>query len=455
MEFSSNQQYVHYSQSGFIYCFYIVEKTVYIDTIKNGKIYSTVKITENVTNYSVAIDAFGIFYLVSISSSGDLKYCVYKNNKWDCRYLTKYDAKSYRFKNLRIFVVNQKIHILVAISNIVNSELWTLKHHYWNKHTWINKKVCDMVIEKYDVPFHADIDPYNNIHIVFKSLSNKKFQVYYCKYSIAYNTWSIPLRISNVSKDNSHPFILCDNQTGAHIVWSSFYKNNLEIFYLYNSKINSSKNDWSEIKQLSNERTNSTHPFIYQVNNDINILWRQNNKYFKKSINILNTTWSESSEIQFDYAMKLSPISLIGNTYKSLTKVKILTNYSLFLNHDFLMVGLDHILPKDDFTSKIDKDLSALQSSKEKDENIPITKKSELEENTIPDTNHAFLKLLNTIQNIQTKQEDINTLLNNLKKQQEINVWKTDELTQLCSDINDHLKNTNNRLFPKIKNLFK
>ncbi|TCO79058.1 hypothetical protein [Marinisporobacter balticus] len=483
MEFTSDQQYLHYSKSGFIYYFHCINKDVYVKTIKNNEVYATVKISENVTDYCIDIDNLGRFHLVSISSSGDLKYCIYRDNKWDCRYLTKYDAKSYQFKNLKLFIVNDHIHILMAISNIIHSELWTLKHHYWNTQSWINEKVCDIITEKYDLPFHVDIDPHNNMHIVFKSLYDKKYQIYYCKYNYAYHSWSIPTKISNLSQDNTHPFILCDNTNGAHIAWSGFYNNNLGVFYLYNPKINSSKPDWSEVKKISSEGANSTHPFIFQVENNIEILWKQNNKYFNKSKNILDNTWSESTKIELDPNHKLSSISVIGNIYKSWSEIKIPITYGLLANHEFFIIGLDAMpfkdysqstqqeymfrsahdhqtpnkfvnIPKIHSSSNVDADASTPLNLNI--ENEDIEQESEENNNTeILDINDQLIELIPILQDIRKEQEAIRQLLSTLNKQQEITVLSIEELTQLYSKLEQCLKSTNNNLFLKFKNLFK
>ncbi|QEK12094.1 hypothetical protein FQB35_06735 [Crassaminicella thermophila] len=419
-----------------------------MNIIKNKEIYSTVKITENIIDYCVDIDDSGIFHLVSISSLGDLKYCIYRDNKWDCRCLTKYNAKSYKFKNLKLFIVNNKIHILIAISNIIHSNLWTLKHHYWNNESWVNKKVCDIISEKYDLPFHSDIDPYHNIHIVFKSLYDKKYQIYYCKYNTTYNTWSMPIRVSHISQDNSHPFIFCDSKNGTHITWSGFYNNNLEIFYLHNTKINSSKNYWSEIKRLSNEGSNSTHPFIFQDGNNLKVLWKQNNSYFSNTINLLDNTYSQPEKIQSNYNLKLFPISIIGNNYKSWTQLKMPISYGLQINYEFFIIGLDVILPKNNSTNTYNsteicvcKNLSKESPKNEDKEMLSID--SQLQKST------------DILEDIKNKQDIVNKLLNDINKQLEINEWKMNEIIQLLSTLHINIQNTNNHFWTKLKNLLK
>ncbi len=354
------QQYIYYDPSGMVYHFYSINKTVYVKIMKNGKVYFTTKIDENILSYSVDIDNSGVFHLVGMTSSGVLRYYIHRNNQWKYSYLTKYDPKSYRFKNLKIFIIDNQIHILMAISNISHSELWVLKHHYFNNQTWFNKKVCDIITEKYDIPFHVDIDHYHHIHIVFKSLYHNQYQIYYCNYHPGYNLWSFPQKISSISQDHSHPFILCDSMNGAHVAWTCFHKDNLQICYLYNPKINSSKNYWSKMKILSNQETNCSHPIIFQVDHEIKVVWKQGGRYFTKNRDLYDNTWNKSQEILFDLPIKFYPISVIGKIYKSWSFVKIPVCYGM-VKSDTYLIGLDTMLPHS-FYPSIEKQKIAISS---------------------------------------------------------------------------------------------
>ncbi|QZY57023.1 hypothetical protein [Crassaminicella profunda] len=438
MEFICNQQYIHYSKSGFIYYFYVINKKIYMKTFHDNKIYETIKIAENIVDYSVTIDDFGNFHLISICSSGELKYSIYKDNKWDFRLLTQYDSKYYQFKNLKIFIVHEHIHILIAVSNILDSKLWILKHYYWNTQSWINKKVCTIITEKYDIPFHVDIDSNHNIHIVFKSLSNKKYQIYYCRYQATYNSWSIPTRISDPAYNHFHPFVFCDNIKGTHIVWSRYYHKNMEIFYLCLSKLNTSKSYLEQVQKLSNEKTNCTHPYILQVGNYIKVLWKQNNEYFFKTSNIFDNIWNPSTKVQFDPKYKLYTFSVIGNHYKSLVDVKIRNTYGMHINNNFFIIGIDHSDTIDKQTTNPLCTCNPLYSNDK--ENI--------------DTVHLYNQinlLIDMVQDIQKKYENIDQVLNNLNDHQKLVEMKVDKLIKY----DEILATADHNLFEKITHFFK
>ncbi|WP_129597649.1 hypothetical protein [Anaerophilus nitritogenes] len=443
MNIPCTSQYISYNLSGFTYYFYMEEDHLYMKTLKDNTIYGTLKISENIIDYCVTIDSFGVFHLVSISSYGDLKYCIYQDHKWEYRYLTKYDSKSFVFKNLKLFIMDDHIHILMAISNIIHPELWILKHHYWNGSSWSNRKVCDMVTEKYDVPFCSDTDPDGHIHIIFKSSYDKQYQLYYCKYHIFYDSWSIPVKINSSFDDHSHPFILCDSLGAIHIIWSSFYDNNLAIFYMYQEQLNHPKNDWSQPICLSNVNTNSTHPILLQIDNEIHMIWKEGNYYFVTRKNIYEQLWSPSCEIHVENDHKPFCISLLGNQYKSLEKVKVLSSYGLFFENKIFLIGVDDPLPS--FSSQ------GNNSDDTKDLEVDLSSDT----NQLSLQEDHFLKIIEEIKNIKIMQKELKENFYTLYEQQILHNKRMDELFQLYSKLHAFLENNPDNFRNKLKNLFK
>ncbi len=425
MRFNSNRQFIHYSEAGMCYYFYFVDNCIYLRQSKDDYIYSDEKIDDNILDYSLAIDKLGVIHLVSINIYGDLKYSIYKREQWSGKYLTKYNANSYQFKNLKIFVVNRKIHILIALANVINSELWTIKHHFWNEKIWSNKKVCDLVIEKYSSPYEADMDANNNIHIVFKSLSEKKYQLYYCRYLADYNVWNLPIRMSSDFQDISYPFILCDDISGAHLVWSSFTKNNMKSFYSFNERVDSSISQWSEPQEITIENGNQTYPIVLQINDRIKVIWKQDNKFYYKSKNILENHWSQIREVNLSKDIKLKPISIIGKKYKDAHFIKAPLAHGFVEDMPYL-VGLDIDLYADK-KATLDK------------KNIPEEKK---EINN--DSNDESVNLPETHNEIIENQHENNDRLE--KKEMEAIISHNEEIYNLLLKIQEEQNLTNERL---------
>lgn len=367
MMYTPSHQYVHYHKNGSIYFFYKVQRDLFLKVIKDHKTYTITKISHDVIDYSVDIDDIGLFHLIMTTTLGELKYYVYNNHQWDCIYLIKCNIKSNKFRYPKIFIFNDTAHILFTILTNKKSEIRFLKLHYLNKESWINNSVCDVHAEKYDMPYYADIDTNGNIHIIYKSLIQKKHQIFYSKYLTSCNTWSTPLRISNLHQGNMHPFIFCDSRNCVHLTWSTFQNNNLQIHYINNKKANTSNNNWTNVYNLSKKGTNCTTPLIMQIDTTIKIVWKQNERYYMVKRDLLENSWNPPKEVTISNLIKLSPTTIIGNTYKKMKPVKIPMTFSFMLDK-FFSIGLDAI-----FYDKISKPQITTNPKK----NNPTTKMSQ------------------------------------------------------------------------------
>lgn len=342
MGYASDHQYIHFHTTEYIYLFHKIQNELYMKTIKDNKIYTDTKISSKVLDYTMNVDDLGLFHLVTITSLGQLKYFVHKDNEWHCKFLLNAEIESSKFSHPKIFIINHTIYILFLISTIASSEIWMLKHDDLSNQTWSSEKVCTVLTEKYQIPFHADIDRSKNIHIVYKSYNHQNHPIFYSKYNTTHNIWSIPLKISDLPQENIHPFIFCDNHNCVHIIWSSFYRNNLQIFYVNNKRRNPMTNHWTDIRRLSKEGRNCSFPFMLQIEDTLKIVWKQGGKYHMIMRNVLENKWNSFEEILFNRHIKLSPTIILGNTYKTIKSVKIPMTYSLVAD-DLFSMGIEPI----------------------------------------------------------------------------------------------------------------
>ncbi|MFZ5966008.1 MAG: hypothetical protein ACOYVK_02365 [Bacillota bacterium] len=351
MNIPIERQFLHYHGDGSITYTYIIDQSLYIDTIQQGKTIRSLELVNHIIDYAVGIDDQGLLHLVSIAETGELEYWICYHGEWKSKLLTTYDTQTQIFKNLTIYIAFDKIHILVAVSNIIHPELWTLKHHYWSNHTWFNKKVCEIVSGKYETPYHSDIDIYKNIHIVYKSLTKGNHHIFYAKFNATHNMWNIPQNISSSFAENHHPFVFCDQIKGVHILWSGIQNNSYQINYLYNKNNISVKRGWSETIFLSIESTNCTHPYMLQIDNRLAAIWKENDRFRISTSNSMGKTWSDPFFIEIENHETLKSISVLGKTYKNLKPIKII--YALgYLYNDFYLMGVDPAHQREETTSE-------------------------------------------------------------------------------------------------------
>ncbi|MDF2546540.1 MAG: hypothetical protein K0R93_1438 [Anaerosolibacter sp.] len=373
MQRSSKHQYIYFHNLNHKSTFYILNNDLFMTMKSDYKNSASIKIAGNILDFAIDADNKGTFHLVSLTTEGDLIYWKNKGQKWYSRILTKYNTQLYQFKNLNIFVLKNNIHILMAINSSINPEVWTLKHHYWNSSVWFNKKVCDITIKKYDDPFYADIDMNNNIHIVYKSLRNNKYDIFYSQYTGIHNIWSTPTKLNNTLQDNCHLHLFCDRHSQVHIVWSSLLNNHFKVFYI-NNRPNGHKKYWTEPRSISPENINCSHPFIFQVEDTLALVWNEGSKYMKLSKNTNENEWSLPTPVYFNKELKSFPITVIGNNYKSFSFVKIPFTYG-HLKDEFFLLAVDSYLEQDQITSK-DKDSAFEQLGN----TIPLSNAVQLED---------------------------------------------------------------------------
>lgn len=345
MAHSSQKQYIHYASSGLIYHFSLVEKSLWIRILKENIEFNSIKLEEKVLEFSIGIDLAGKFHVASILETGHLKYGIYFNESWESKSLVSFDRNHSRLKNITLFVSEEKIHMLMAQSYIENNEFWTVKHYYWNKQNWENQKVCEICTSPYDIPFHADIDNKNNIHLVYKSRIGTYHQIYYEKFLLPYRSWSVPIKISEGPYDHTTPFILCSGEDALHIAWSTLANGHYQINYFETKHSLSYKNNLrKEISVFSKKGADYTQPCLMQFDENLIILWKEGNHFIIQKRLENEERWSDSEILSSAVEKDIIKIGILGSTYKGMTPVRILDAYG-YIRDKIILLGIDPLIP--------------------------------------------------------------------------------------------------------------
>ena len=362
---NNQKQYIHYGSSGFVYHFFLVGMNLYVRVLKESIEYNSMKLEEKVLEFSMAIDHAGKFHVASILENGHLKYGIYLNESWESRSLMTFDRNHNRLKNITLFVFEEKIHILMAQAYTESNELWTLKHYYWNKQSWENQKICEIITSPYDVPFYADIDGKNTIHLVYKSRVGKFHQIYYEKFLLPYGSWCMPVKISEEPFDHTNPFILCDEKNILHIAWSTLANGHYQINYFESKYPLSYKNNMrKEIKTISKKGTDCTYPYLMQLGQYLIILWKEGNHFFIQKKVEHQEHWTEAQRFTPSSEKPLMKISILGTTYKGSTPIRIPAAYG-YMDAETTVFGVDPSVPhmsKEEIVKGIDDNDSCIPS---------------------------------------------------------------------------------------------
>ncbi|SHI52501.1 hypothetical protein SAMN02745975_00066 [Geosporobacter subterraneus DSM 17957] len=436
---SNEKHFIYYGSSGFSYHFYLVGTNLYVRVLKEAITYNTMKLEEKTVEFSVGIDTAGKFHIASILETGHLKYGIYFNEAWESRNLMTFDRYHSQLKNIILFVFEEKIHILMAQSYTENSDLWIIKHYYWNKQSWENQKICEIITEPYDVAFHADLDSKNNIHLVYKSRVGKYYQIYYAKFLLNYRSWNIPVKISEGLYEHTHPFVLCDNKDQLHVTWSSFIGGHYEIRY-FNAKqpISYKNNTRKEILRISKNGTDCSQPYLIQLENEMIIFWREGIHLFSQAKEHDSDKWGETRWLANLSEKNLARIGVLGNSYRFRSPIKVLAALG-YINDEILLLGVDSTVSQS-------KDKEDHGETEEKEEEVQppdifidpfnIIDESEVlkPENDLYEETGIFEKLEEIIYQNQQIQKDLQSII---ERHQSLQADTADQLISLLKAARD------------------
>lgn len=262
------------------YSFYLVAKNTIMFDFFNDKseyIKSLCVADSNIVDYDVDIDDKDIIHLLCLTKEGNLTYYIYKDERWSNHILTNLDVKSNKYRNLILKVVRNEVHIFYSVSNLLNQNLWTIKHVASEKRKWNKNNIISITPGKSSDPFYISFDRTGGIHLIYADIDNGKQHIYYTSYNTFLQRWNkAPERISDSNTDNSSPFIFIDNTNSIHVTWSSKINNTTHLIYKQMSVLSNSKHSWKRYK-LPQIRSNCTDPIIIQDNGMLKLLYNQNN----------------------------------------------------------------------------------------------------------------------------------------------------------------------------------
>ncbi len=340
--------------------FYLNNYILYCDTL-NNKGEEPEVIHREVTNYVVNKDINGVIHIAIIDSTGRLFHIFNENNEWKKRKIEYTNLKPSLVKDLNIYICPNdplNISIIFIIYSEKNNNLWSIIQFFIKRNRWSSKILDKFFAEKHDAIIKADMDSKGNIHLLYKSKFNDKYTLFYRMYSIDTSKWNYPERICSNSK-LSNINILCDSNNYVNTSWSEL--KNKDIIMNHSRKKISSANSysWKKSKSLSANNSNFIDPILFQYNDYIILIWKDNNKFNFTKTKIDEDNWTVVQKIGELNTLELKPVSFIGERYKDYKFVKVPYTYYWCNKDDISLLGLDTQLENmNNFNSKKDKDIS-------------------------------------------------------------------------------------------------
>ncbi|HZJ82980.1 MAG TPA: hypothetical protein VFD57_04130 [Clostridia bacterium] len=157
----------------------------------NNEENQTILITGVKEEFGICMDESYKLHLVCTSYSGEIIYMGYIGGQWSRHSLPKWDPCKYSIRYPSIVVLDNKIHIILAIANLSNKGHWCLYHYCWNDNAWEHGKVAQFETDQDLSPFYMDI--YNNdIHLTYGGLLDQQIKTFHIKYQSNLNKWLRP-----------------------------------------------------------------------------------------------------------------------------------------------------------------------------------------------------------------------------------------------------------------------
>lgn len=305
--------------------------------LKKGILYKRInsnieELFNDVFKFSVCIDNLGNINIGIINFFGEIMHVKYENDICIKNKIDIYNIPIREFENIRIYVNNDITNIMIIKKNANKNNIFNMIHYFIldNK---INKyKVVELLGYDGEKLYETDIDIHGNIHLIYRSKNNLN-HLFYKIFNSRYNNWSIPERINSNKEVIKELSLLCDTNGYVNITLYRFEFDEIKVDYLVKDIRNRYTLEFEKKESIKKILGKLTEAFLIQIEDDIKIIWNQNNKFYK-----LNT--NEQCVDNIDCDTNLVPIIYIGNVYKDFEKIKI-NMYYRYLDEEVNLLGID------------------------------------------------------------------------------------------------------------------
>ncbi|ABW19214.1 hypothetical protein [Alkaliphilus oremlandii] len=280
MQLTTTQQYLAQTHNNLFYVFSInKDQSLHYRIYKDhATVLETNILAQSILDFTVTMDQKDQIHMICVDLEGNLLYYIHQNDSWNSKTISKFDVKSNIYRYFMLFVQNGYTHIIYNKTNLLTPMLSSIEHIYWNQNG-INKSiVANYIHGRYPSPHQIAMDRTKNLHLLYKVHHKTNHQIYYTKFNVLTKKWTTAELVTNLSEDNSHPYIFVDRMDNIHMAWCSIEQNNFILKYKYKPKTINGKSSWSHTQILSNRNSNTLSPIILQEDDLIKILCKQNNQ---------------------------------------------------------------------------------------------------------------------------------------------------------------------------------
>jgi len=252
---------------------------------------------EKILEFFVTIDDQDHIYILCLTTNGDLKYFINRDNMWHSKIFSHFDLRSNIIKSLFIHIANKKIYILYAASNVMNVNLWTIYFKAWDGSKWNNLNIGMTICDKELSPYYAAIDTQNNIHIVYKNSGNRGTQIFYRKFHEQFALWTSPDKVVNSPDIIGFYYIFCSSNNDLHLSWAVAAGNSFKLLYKkLNTKVLNTKH-YDRSLTLATSNQPYLQPVIFEIEKIVSVMWKSAGEFFASEINATGLSCENTSSV--------------------------------------------------------------------------------------------------------------------------------------------------------------
>jgi hypothetical protein len=216
------------------------------------------KLDSNVEEFYIGLDNEYNFHIIYITSIGELKYCIYKNQQWSGKKLYSYDRSRFYTRELGLELIDNEIHIVFILCKCGQTEKGKLMHYVWRGEEGVTSNIYTIeLLPSTERHYSLEMASESVLYLFFLTRENSEASLMNCGY--INGTWSQPKKLYGITGDNIEIFTLeSDNEFNILNVSKEGSTVLLERAFIdYQGTIQ------SEIIYESTEKVNGANFFMY------------------------------------------------------------------------------------------------------------------------------------------------------------------------------------------------
>jgi len=257
---------------------------------KNTKIHSAILSSNASNDFVVNIGVRNDIHLVLKTNNGDVLYYFFNGKKWAKVKLFNIPQNIDFFQLLGLYIWDNRSHILYCIQSHSGEDKWHIIDQYWEDGKWNHMKILDSEVHPSVLEFSSTQDHHGNIFFACQTLARDAHYLQFSQFDRKVGLWSRNA-LSFKKGDMYAPDILASNSK-LFVIWVSQEEDSFSLCLRIKYLSESEGSHWSKERSLYSSSSKIQHPFLFEKNGTIKILWIERDKLLSIESRDEGNTWN-------------------------------------------------------------------------------------------------------------------------------------------------------------------